>query len=87
MPVLREGSLDVLACKAGLPGDTKGRVEFIAHYQHDQVISQAHEDSRFVCEQGQWFYLDGNLKTAARPGRNDPCPCGSGKKFKSCCGR
>ena len=22
-----------------------------------------------------------------RPGRNDPCPCGSGKKFKHCCGR
>ena len=22
----------------------------------------------------------------ARPGRNDPCPCGSGKKFKKCCG-
>jgi uncharacterized protein len=22
----------------------------------------------------------------ARAGRNDPCPCGSGKKFKSCCG-
>ena len=21
-----------------------------------------------------------------RPGRNDPCPCGSGKKFKRCCG-
>ncbi|MEI9904421.1 MAG: SEC-C metal-binding domain-containing protein [Asticcacaulis sp.] len=20
------------------------------------------------------------------PGRNDPCPCGSGKKFKACCG-
>jgi uncharacterized protein YecA (UPF0149 family) len=20
-------------------------------------------------------------------GRNDPCPCGSGKKFKQCCGR
>lgn len=20
------------------------------------------------------------------PGRNDPCPCGSGKKFKQCCG-
>jgi uncharacterized protein YecA (UPF0149 family) len=20
------------------------------------------------------------------PGRNDPCPCGSGKKFKHCCG-
>jgi hypothetical protein len=24
---------------------------------------------------------------APRPGRNDPCPCGSGKKFKMCCGR
>ncbi|WP_068637641.1 YecA/YgfB family protein [Thauera butanivorans] len=23
---------------------------------------------------------------AAGPGRNDPCPCGSGKKFKKCCG-
>jgi tetratricopeptide (TPR) repeat protein len=23
--------------------------------------------------------------SAARPGRNDPCPCGSGKKFKHCC--
>jgi tetratricopeptide (TPR) repeat protein len=23
---------------------------------------------------------------AARPGRNDPCPCGSGRKFKLCCG-
>ena len=22
-----------------------------------------------------------------KPGRNDPCPCGSGKKYKSCCGR
>ncbi|MEF8797944.1 MAG: SEC-C metal-binding domain-containing protein [Candidatus Bipolaricaulota bacterium] len=20
------------------------------------------------------------------PGRNDPCPCGSGKKYKYCCG-
>ncbi|MCI5052628.1 MAG: SEC-C domain-containing protein [Simkaniaceae bacterium] len=21
-----------------------------------------------------------------KPGRNDPCPCGSGKKYKKCCG-
>ena len=27
------------------------------------------------------------IKTARRVGRNDPCPCGSGKKFKKCCGR
>ena len=23
----------------------------------------------------------------AGPGRNDPCPCGSGQKFKKCCGK
>lgn len=27
-----------------------------------------------------------SLPTAPRAGRNDPCPCGSGKKFKRCCG-
>ena len=25
-------------------------------------------------------------KAAARHGRNDPCPCGSGRKYKKCCG-
>ena len=25
-------------------------------------------------------------KKIAKPGRNDPCPCGSGKKYKKCCG-
>ncbi|MDY7009138.1 MAG: SPASM domain-containing protein [Planctomycetota bacterium] len=25
--------------------------------------------------------------TAGRVGRNEPCPCGSGRKFKNCCGR
>lgn len=24
---------------------------------------------------------------APKVGRNDPCPCGSGKKFKQCCGK
>ena len=26
------------------------------------------------------------VKVVAQPGRNDPCPCGSGKKYKKCCG-
>ncbi len=33
----------------------------------------------------------GNLPHAPtrikRPGRNDPCPCGSGRKYKQCCGK
>ncbi|MCE5287547.1 MAG: SEC-C domain-containing protein [Pelosinus sp.] len=28
-----------------------------------------------------------NLDFSGKPGRNEPCPCGSGKKFKKCCGR
>lgn len=27
------------------------------------------------------------VRTTAKIGRNDPCPCGSGKKYKKCCGR
>ena len=27
------------------------------------------------------------VKADKKPGRNDPCPCGSGKKYKNCCGR
>ena len=29
---------------------------------------------------------DAQLGAKHRPGRNEPCPCGSGKKFKRCCG-
>jgi uncharacterized protein len=27
------------------------------------------------------------VREAPKVGRNDPCPCGSGKKYKKCCGR
>ena len=27
------------------------------------------------------------VRTEKTPGRNDPCPCGSGKKYKNCCGK
>jgi len=26
------------------------------------------------------------IKSDAAPGRNNPCPCGSGRKYKKCCG-
>ena len=29
----------------------------------------------------------GPVRTGVKVGRNDPCPCGSGKKYKNCCGR
>ncbi|MEZ5505160.1 MAG: YchJ family metal-binding protein [Gammaproteobacteria bacterium] len=45
-----------------------------------------HERSRFVKEDGRWFYLDGEMLPLPSPGRNDPCWCGSGQKFKKCHG-
>jgi preprotein translocase subunit SecA len=27
------------------------------------------------------------VRAEAKPGRNEPCPCGSGKKYKKCCGK
>ena len=31
--------------------------------------------------------LSGTVVKEKKVGRNDPCPCGSGKKYKQCCGR
>ena len=31
--------------------------------------------------------LKGGIRKKEKPGRNDPCPCGSGKKYKHCCGK
>ena len=30
--------------------------------------------------------IDKPVVATAKVGRNDPCPCGSGKKYKKCCG-
>ena len=33
------------------------------------------------------FYYDQEPRTVVKIGRNDHCPCGSGKKYKKCCGK
>jgi uncharacterized protein YecA (UPF0149 family) len=32
------------------------------------------------------YYPDTYIRAAPKVGRNNPCPCGSGKKYKKCCG-
>lgn len=81
--------LEIVASDAGGPGDSDGRVEFIAQFNGHDRLQYLHERSRFVRENGRWFYLDGEIlppPTARKIGRNAPCPCGSGKKYKRCCG-
>ena len=83
--------LDILRTEAGQDGDTTGVVEFIAHCETNGVPSQLHEISDFKHDGKRWLYVDGSglqpiRRDAPKVGRNDPCPCGSGKKFKKCCG-
>lgn len=75
--------LTVFATDAG-GNSNEGFVSFVARFRDNQKESAIIERSRFIKENEQWYYIDGTRPTI---GRNDACPCGSGKKFKKCCGQ
>lgn len=54
---------------------------------HDGSILGGHVHGPH-CRHGhhQHHSHDPYVRSAPKTGRNDPCPCGSGKKFKKCCG-
>lgn len=87
--------LIIIHTEKGQETDNEGVVEFQAAAFSQKSILRLHEVSRFVKENNQWFYVDGEIKDDSHPveghepkvGRNSPCPCGSGRKFKKCCGR
>jgi SEC-C motif-containing protein len=85
--------LHIIAVGKGGPADTEGSVEFEARYEQDGFRKRYHEIGRFKKQDGRWLYDDGHMvpktvvRSAPKVGRNDPCPCGSGKKYKYCCGR
>ena len=73
--------------------EDKAYVSFEAQYTQNGQDQNHREKSLFEREDGQWRFLTGDeLKNptvryeAPKPGRNDPCPCGSGKKYKKCHG-
>lgn len=77
--------LDVVRTEAGTEQDTKGIVEFRAWYQNGETELAHHETSDFIRENDRWYFIYPDIP-ARLPGRNDPCLCGSGRKFKKCCG-
>lgn len=78
-------SLKIVSTYQGKKNHTTGYVEFMA--VHSQPAwGQLHERSRFIQEDGRWFYIDGEMLAPILPKRNHPCWCGSGKKFKHCHG-
>jgi SEC-C motif-containing protein len=65
-------------------GADHAQVIFIAHWADPDGSRHKHREcSDFVRKSSKWYFVDPNHRTDT--GRNAPCPCGSGKKFKRCC--
>lgn len=85
--------LEIVKTKKGGEKDSKGIVEFKAYYIQDSQEYVMSEISRFKKTAGRWLYLDGIVKSVIKArqetnqGKNAPCSCGSGKKYKRCCGK
>ncbi|MDR3073193.1 MAG: YchJ family protein [Deltaproteobacteria bacterium] len=85
--------MDVHAAEGGGENDAEGRVSFTARYSVNGIEQELREDAVFVREDGEWKYLNGDVqghtpyrRETPKVGRNDPCPCGSGNKYKKCGG-
>ena len=79
--------------------DTIGSLETWDSFQPEAKYEDENEDGDFDLASlfpepqglqapiGQEFLTEGTfVREVPKVGRNDPCPCGSGKKFKKCCG-
>ena len=84
--------LEIGSTEKGGPDDTEGTVEFVARYKLKGVTISHRERAKFRRLGNRWLFVDGQeitTPTVRREGpavgRNDPCPCGSGKKYKKCC--
>ncbi|MBQ5531685.1 MAG: YchJ family protein [Kiritimatiellae bacterium] len=85
--------LEIVSTDKGGKDDSEGTVEFRAAYTAGGRFCDHHEKAVFARENGEWKFIDGEFvkdvpfkREKDRVGRNDPCPCGSGKKYKKCCG-
>ncbi len=83
--------LEILNTIDGGAKDETGEVEFIARFKDKDGRRPHHERGRFRKYKKKWCFTEGVMVkgqpvSSNKVGRNDPCPCGSGKKHKKCCG-
>lgn len=89
---IKEAKWHGLEVRGGAEEDDNGSVEFVARYTFRGKPFAHHELASFRKIDGRWTYVDGVMnprpqqRVADKVGRNDSCPCGSGKKYKKCCG-
>ena len=84
--------LEIVNKEKGLEDDDEGIIEFKVKYTQNLETQTHHEMSVFKKAEGKWYFFDGKpvapeqyVRQQPKVGRNDPCPCGSGKKYKKCC--
>jgi SEC-C motif-containing protein len=86
--------IEIIESAAGGPADEEGRVEFVVSFTENGIKQEHHERAEFKKHDGTWYFTTGTqlppkqvVRAAPKTGRNDACSCGSGKKYKKCCGR
>lgn len=71
-------------------GKRHAQVEFKAYFKTNENLQAHHELSAFVTvadktnNDAHWYFLDPNVSMSVT--QKQPCICGSGEKFKRCCG-
>lgn len=85
--------LEIINTSDGASDDDQGTVEFVARFTHEEKEQAYHEIASFEKVDGQWYFREGQpgarqpiVRDEPKIGRNDPCSCGSGRKYKKCCG-
>lgn len=87
--------LEIIEQEKGQEGDDVGYIEFKAQFTTaNGAKDEHHEKSEFKKIDGKWYFYEGTypkpqtyVRETPKVGRNEPCPCGSGKKYKKCCGK
>lgn len=84
--------LEIIGTDRGGVEDSVGEVEFIARFTENGTKREHHEAGQFKKKDGCWYFTEGNMVrpkplVVTKIGRNDTCTCGSGLKYKKCCGK
>lgn len=88
-------SFEIKSIEGGSTAENSGKIEFVASYRDGRGRAQTHHELALFEKEGEsWFFKDAVAPRqeqvrheGKKVGRNDPCPCESGKKHKKCCGK
>ncbi|MDT8342737.1 MAG: SEC-C metal-binding domain-containing protein, partial [Longimicrobiales bacterium] len=86
----KEGFQMFIAMRDRVEEDVLNKLFLIQLVKEEEAreLEQPSQQTRMVLSHGQRKGVDKEpvRRQGPRVGRNDPCPCGSGKKYKKCCG-